>query len=169
MSWQENGKKYKLEWEIFFVVVDFANVFGANLHIWSTLNSGSKIFIFLRSNISLCGIGIICVVLRYFVCSPFVSVVPSCIDPTFWIALNMRLRFVNEWGILTFHLHHFRQMITIESVDHKLFLYLVFIGICLPFQNYYFIKTENHFLVKLELSFESKQISFHWSYTLQSW
>ena len=128
MSWQENGKKYKLEWEIFFVVVDFANVFGANLHIWSTLNSGSKIFIFLRSNISLCGIGIICVVLRYFVCSPFVSVVPSCIDPTFWIALNMRLQFVNEWGILTFHFNHFRRMLSIEYGDLKWFLYPVFIG-----------------------------------------
>ena len=98
-SWQENGKIYKLEWEIFFVVVDFANVFGANLHIWSAMNSVSKIFIFLRSNISLCGIGIIYVVLRYLVCSPFVSVVPSCIDPRFWIALNMRLPFVNEWRI----------------------------------------------------------------------
>ena len=101
MSWQENGKIYKLEWEIFFVVVDFANVFVANLHIWSAMNSVSKIFIFLRSNISLCGIGIIYVVLRYLVCSPFVSVVPSCIDPTFWIALNMRLPFVNVWGIFT--------------------------------------------------------------------
>ena len=100
-SWHENGKKYKLEWEIFFVVVDFANVLRANLHIWSAMNSVSKIFIFLRSNISLCGIGIICVVLRYFVCSSFVSVVPSCIDPTFWIALNMRLPFDNVWGIFT--------------------------------------------------------------------
>ena len=66
------------------------------------MNSASKIFIFLRSNISLCGIGIICVVLHYLVCSPFVSVVPSCIDPTFWIAFNMRLPIVNVWGIFSF-------------------------------------------------------------------
>ena len=144
MSWQENGKKYKLEWEIFFVVVDFANVFGANLHIWSTLNSGSKIFIFLRSNISLCGIGIICVVLRYFVCSPFVSVVPSCIDPTFWIALNMRLRFVNEWGILTFSFTSFHtndiNWICVKAIDSTSSIYRYMLVISKLFL-YYNIKS----------------------------
>ena len=80
------------------------------------MNSVSKIFIFLRSNISLCGIGIIYVVLRYLVCSPFVSVVPSCIDPTFWIALNMRLPFDNVWGIFKIGIIQMKNLATIYLV-----------------------------------------------------